>query len=371
MASIYESEQTPTNDLEIGFELIIGGHHREYQRRKGIEETCNHFTFGSPQDFILWVDRCHKRNRDPDNQADYEKELDKLSRGCCKQCTMFIIANLIEFWRERGPHCPFPIEYFMRCLYRFQFARIIFKRQSLWKLMFTSITATMEEAVREQQWLTTLKLQQFLSKDDIDGLGVELYQNISVFMFQVIRNMFLWKRKHFEHVLEKHIWKWLSFVADELQKGLYVHYPDGISCVLVFFVFTVFAIHRMQSIHKTKRYQKRLDLWFERLKEIQLQYPSQESWNGRRIESFVALKDPRRVKTLHVAYCKMVSEVSALKWSNVRCQNSRCGLLRERKSDGKLYKCKSCGVARYCSRMCQKYDWKTHKPLCRKLNKMC
>ena len=31
----------------------------------------------------------------------------------------------------------------------------------------------------------------------------------------------------------------------------------------------------------------------------------------------------------------------------------------------RLYKCKSCRVARYCSRKCQKIDWPKHKQLCK------
>ena len=57
-----------------------------------------------------------------------------------------------------------------------------------------------------------------------------------------------------------------------------------------------------------------------------------------------------------------------MKRENMKCLWSECDKRAKDLRSGKLHKCKGCGVARYCSKYCQKRDWKygTHKRICDK-----
>ena len=49
------------------------------------------------------------------------------------------------------------------------------------------------------------------------------------------------------------------------------------------------------------------------------------------------------------------------KRNNVQCLRLECQKLAKDTESGKLYVCKGCKVARYCSRHCQKIDWKSRR----------
>eukprot|EP01084_Bolivina_argentea_P032000 59203_1 len=61
----------------------------------------------------------------------------------------------------------------------------------------------------------------------------------------------------------------------------------------------------------------------------------------------------------------------AIKYKKISTQNMQCHwrfCAKRRKHVKKLYKCVKCRVSRYCSKKCQKLDWKNgcHKILCAK-----
>eukprot|EP01084_Bolivina_argentea_P263942 446932_1 len=64
-----------------------------------------------------------------------------------------------------------------------------------------------------------------------------------------------------------------------------------------------------------------------------------------------------------VTDCKRASK---MKWNHMCCYNKTCKIKRYEK---RLYKCKSCNMARYCCKLCQKIDWNksNHKMLCLQL----
>jgi hypothetical protein len=44
-----------------------------------------------------------------------------------------------------------------------------------------------------------------------------------------------------------------------------------------------------------------------------------------------------------------------------------CGITAEESEKGKLQECTGCRSVRYCGKACQKMDWPTHKPTCKRL----
>ena len=73
------------------------------------------------------------------------------------------------------------------------------------------------------------------------------------------------------------------------------------------------------------------------------------------------------VKMFHFRLSDCIIEASRNvyfnKWRYVRCGNVSCNKLRISTPNG-LKKCVNCKCVRYCSRKCQKIDWKNHKEIC-------
>jgi len=58
-----------------------------------------------------------------------------------------------------------------------------------------------------------------------------------------------------------------------------------------------------------------------------------------------------------------ITPMIQVKWTKTITTIRRCQYCF--KSDDKLSKCSSCNVVHYCSKECQKGDWKTHKEYCK------
>ena len=65
-------------------------------------------------------------------------------------------------------------------------------------------------------------------------------------------------------------------------------------------------------------------------------------------------------------------KVWKLKRKEMKCLWNECDNMAKCFVSEKLLKCKGCLVARYCSKSCQKNDWKYgyHKEICKKLVKV-
>eukprot|EP01084_Bolivina_argentea_P054102 99235_1 len=148
----------------------------------------------------------------------------------------------------------------------------------------------------------------------------------------------------------------------------------------MFFVLSVFTLHFSKKIkHETLNdgdwqsfwvdHDTNLKMFCERLPKLldvkrwtqtfnlifgTLLWVIENQYFGDRSSTYYALK-------------KHMKQYQTICKENMKCHWNLCA--KKRKNVVKLYKCKKCQVSRYCSKRCQKLDWKKgyHKLLCTKL----
>ena len=308
--------------------------------------------------------------------------LHDFKRRKCQKCALNFTANLPSLLRELGEHsrrplCPVSIPplicfYFENVQNYYGVSIFIFHQSNLWLTYLSSITDLFNDIDQN------LTLHSSLDVAEVEVINLQLCH--------VARHMHRWKHVHWKCFLKNHFWRWLSCTGILLIWGHMRSESMGDinSFVLYMFVITVFSFNRIQNgqRHSSLRIKliKSLNSWFKSMRDVISTNPFIANYNlsGQGIgviTEFLDLQNANHLAYFLKKYRRSNEKIHEEKWGNMRCSNTVCGVTRaecnaRRQLRRSFSKCKSCRVARYCSRKCQKADWKTHKKNCIKLTVM-
>ncbi|KAJ7613144.1 hypothetical protein FB45DRAFT_273158 [Roridomyces roridus] len=93
--------------------------------------------------------------------------------------------------------------------------------------------------------------------------------------------------------------------------------------------------------------------------------PSSRPW--RQNEFFIPPDEETGFEEYKSTWGTVIDKVPSKPALKRGCESLRCGKRPDQEPEGKagFPKCAGCGVVNYCSRECQKSDWKEHKGLCK------
>merc|ERR1712087_163473 len=190
----------------------------------------------------------------------------------------------------------------------------------------------------------------------------------------VLHSMYLWHPSHFTWFKDKCAHKWLSFAENVMFGPL----PEkGWKCIITIFSIILAAPLIVCKDAPRCSINWEFGAWPRILRMIRMKLTESIDMDPNRniaelTQLYISLHSTRSTKSHRSMVLQMLQEIKEMQWRRVKCQNAFCAVSREDlEADSKrMYKCKTCRCARYCSRRCQKVDWLIHKPLCAKLNYM-
>eukprot|EP01084_Bolivina_argentea_P256796 432506_1 len=391
--------------LYTGERVFINGYtQQEFQRMKDMNQMCDHLNFDSISQYFDSLHNLLNMLNDKDKQKELTKErFIKLgsASALCKQCSLYNATNFIQFanWNKQIGSVPSGtvkiIKYspllansslfiimFMTYILQYQpTARIVFNYSNLWIIYMQYIIISMHTVTLQHNE----ELNHVYHKSRHENID---YAALFYHFNQVFRNIKLLKLYHWKgYIYSVFFQNWLEFVHTHLKSGLYLKYYQGGECIHSFFIL---ICHAMYYINNNKWQQKKemICKWFDDLSNISRDIlfksfmKDVQNHNNeapllgddidrlRTIGMFLLLKNDDHVNTLYTKYSKWGQKIYEIKWNDTQCQNHFCNIRRRTAINNKLYKCKSCRVAKYCNKYCQKKDWRNHKQCCRKLKKM-
>eukprot|EP01084_Bolivina_argentea_P073956 134177_1 len=267
-----------------------------------------------------------------------------IETGCCQLCSLIYILDIVESMKMYTIQSDRTAIYFAVSIAYLHAAKFIFNQSNLWILMLQSIGIVMEQIHNEQE----------------ASVSTHLFNILSIAMIQIIQNIRLLRKFHWEIIIlnADYSIKWFLFLKKQLSTGYYMKFEVGKKCVEAMFILFCFILYFTDYYG--------LSVW--------------RNWNTIISECDFASTVSRAITALRkneylaktVDYFRKYAQKSFIrKWKNMKCENERCG--NKRIELKKLFKkCKSCQVARYCSKHCQKIDWNQndHKRICIKLRQI-
>eukprot|EP01084_Bolivina_argentea_P143228 251577_1 len=301
---------------------------------------------------------------------------DLANKGYCRNCSVIIASNLVHITDYRQFH--FDTEgieekrlYFINCLQYLSTANFIFNQSELWVTLITYVSVSINDLKQRQSLNLDTEMQ---------------FHNIAVLLFQIVRSIGIMKKYHWKLFCEQHICliQWMGFVESQLKSKLFLDIRFGKQTIFCIFVLITFTLQHLNeesiSIMREKYKFKGMKTWFLKLKDLKTQFDLSafeiiKSFHDLAyytfiLEAYASLEDQENVKKFQQIFQEKVCDVHRIKWNNMQCHNMLC--IKKRHNGKKFYKCRSCRVTRYCSRLCQKHDWNenNHKRSCRKLTKI-
>jgi len=359
------------------YQLIVTG---DAARTSSPSPTdCPHRRSSSPFAFISRVEECAndihrgcslKRDLFSAEASKYET-VDLLAKGLCRRCVLFIASNLPlllsrVFVDALHPNTLCTL-YYMDCLRHHHTANFVLNQSTLWLGLLSNITRFVRVFEAGDRRIATRS--KAIRSRAAEGATTfyEECNTLTNYLCLAIRSLSSWRRKHWAAVFESHFWRWLAFIANQLERRSWIEsFDSGVTTILCFYIVAVHALYEMAKF-PLSGYSKKFKVWIRRLKSIKKRQRTDANDRSGVLDLFLMLRMRETVDTAHRAFAAMGAEVDVLKWQRMQCQNGKCDRLRITHT---LYKCKACRVARYCSSKCQKRDWATHKTLCRKMKRM-
>eukprot|EP01084_Bolivina_argentea_P214278 363801_1 len=384
------------NMCDITRNFFIDGYKLERARMLDMDKICAHHQFQSVSKFFdhlqILFNTLEEKMDSTSEDIIHEKIHSLIGVGCCKQCSLYIITNIdglcrVKFSVKIGKNTltkqyeddvSRACNYFSCCLQYPQTTNYMFNHSGVYRTFFLYqhllVVFTNGKCKLEMEKRSRLK-----NKLDLQVTNIETnicYRGLATILLQLIRNIKFLKEYHWEGIVKcsQYFCEWLYFVQKQLEYGLFVSYPFGTECMYCFFVLIAIGLYYISekqwiSIMEIKRMS--ILNWFENLKNIGNKIAC-NNFNlhvFKTICAFIALEKVNNLKLLYDKYVSFGKEVWNLKRNDVQCQYQLCTVRRKDILDGKLFKCKGCRTARYCSKHCQKCDWKNHKKYCSKLCK--
>ena len=388
--------------------LLVKGYGAEQSRIRDMDSKCAHHKFGSSSAFIAHIqqlNRDHRRcieNQNYRGQEQIGNVLHELFNvGFCKKCALFVSVHFRELMKNRrnvlhlsvgkmgtqykvkttssfswdieeylnGAHnmcLLIPCMQYMQCNY------FILNQSTLWTANLLNEMYTMIFSLHRA------------SAQIIDGeidrerhlqLIGHAFRVLAIHLFQIIRNLSSWKQDHWLTLLTSKcdhypLEMFMEFVALQLEHELYKQFQYGWETMYCMLMLICCAVHQMRmkwfkqyqwKIFRVYKYNvTKLRRWCRKLKKKQ--WPKLES--TLLVLSFAYLDQKLCAENMYLMIREHLMEVRKLKWLDMQCQRGECSARRSSRS---LRKCAGCQVVRYCSRKCQKREWKAHKPLCQRL----
>eukprot|EP01084_Bolivina_argentea_P229489 387305_1 len=415
---------TAVNNWMIMYDLIstseryfLDGYEMEKNRLKDLDTECCHYKFGSVGTYFKYIhdliDLQQNREDDPEyhNLDEYQKTIKHifghLGLGCCKQCSLWIVTNIKhitnftkyakqkhEFhWHEEDifdDKQAYIICHFINTMFHAHTFNFIFNQSNIWlnminKLSDNLIYLTISVELELDKQLILNKHNNVLttfSTDQVDVLEEEFieYKPVMLVLFQLLRNIKMIKRRNWRGIIIRgnSFVQWLYFVRKQLKYKLYLKHSFGFETMQCMLILICFGLQHMSKKYKWESIMKKLfgfcgiQKWFQDIEQIAFDYAKSGFDDIRHcgfIKTILTLKHDVYFNAAHCKFVEFGKEVFNRKWHNMQCQNRHCDA---RRFTVTLMKCKSCQVARYCSKRCQKIDWNkyNHKLYCKKMTKM-
>ena len=214
----------------------------------------------------------------------------------------------------------------------------------------------------------------------------ESFWNLFLFLIQILRNgaHLLQKSNHWR----KHIQVRMNFILELYQHKLKQKEPVGNilvrdtcgNAILGLQWMIVLFLHHNKSKEK---YQKCISTFHQKLNELYNNVEKKvihmnEGWALQNVKlvkdcccQLIELINDKPIIDISGYILRFGDKVWIMKKREIECSWKGCNIKAKDVVNGKLYKCTKCRVARYCSKYCQKRDWKygNHKHICKKLVK--
>lgn len=373
--------------------LTVKGYGLERKRIGNMTRDCAHYRFPSISCFIAHIQQLKKGMKekdgvDPeehDRLADLKEAL--FDDGVCQECALYITINMDKLLK-RNKQCntmikniccgnrevteSTMIEEFsfevddclnggcnlsmaIPCMQYVQCNKIIMNRRNLWmNHIFVGLNVMIFSI-------------HHACKQHIDGKGhteyltATAFSNLAIFLFQIIRNLSSWKRRHWKSLLRGNSELIFDFIAFQLEHEFYLLHERGKFVLFSLLILMSKAVHKMHNNFVGALNITKLQEWCQRLMMRNFQKFLDEETLA---VSFMFLNVPWFVGEMNHMINRRLRKVQDLKWKDMQCQRGKCSI---RRNNSVLRKCGSCRCVRYCSRRCQKRDWNEHKSQCRKL----
>ena len=384
----------PNDDIfvvskQLNHVLTTIGYDVNNERLKNIETECDHHNFKSSEAYILHIRKTMKKlHQSRETKPFIYKQImsgmasiSKIGYGWCQNCALIITSTIYKliddntrtYYRKLNISKPNIIMtqqqmliisfYFVNSVYYPCFAKFMFHQSEyLWVGIFDALYFSMEMARRCY----------------VDGHETECYSDrytaICMLSTAILRNIHLLKAAHWEKLCALDIDRgysyldtWLGFMEQELKYRNYLQCKGGMAMMHCLFVFITMSLHTLKQ-QKNKSEIKKLMRWIGKIEKGE-KYVNKHVMSDVIPKSLAILKNEPDNDTLYDMFKQSGKQIWSRKWQDMKCQNVGCNVQRKY---GKLYKCKKCKCARYCSRKCQKIDWNRnqHKKYCKKLKKI-
>eukprot|EP01084_Bolivina_argentea_P046016 84712_1 len=361
-------------------DIFVKGFKTECNRMKDIDLRCNHHNYKSINDFCRNVEICRRRGLKQKGEFEEDKFTDLVGNGFCRKCSINIASQLMiitgydtfinnriaEFdtndWDSK-------LCYFVNCMQYLSTAKFIFKQSNLWTMMMSCINTLILDTTQRRKFNMETRRN---------------FHNMTTLLFQILRNIKIMTKRHWQLIVEHQIclMQWLSFIKLELQYAQFGTICFGTKCMYCLLVLVTYALYNVKSeslqIIKDTHNFKGLKQWFDNIKLIK--YKAKENLDASTgqyydyyyiLNSFLSLENKSNLINLYEKFEMAAFHVYRKKSATIQCQNECCKRTKGY-TNQKFYKCASCQVSRYCSKRCQKFDWKhsKHKRICVTLRKI-
>eukprot|EP01083_Nonionella_stella_P043472 117258_1 len=373
----------------IAKKFVVEGVDIESSRLRRINKNCTHLQFASTETFIQHTQKLLQKAKTNDKYWVAEKKMHHLiGDGFCKECSLYVAANIKEITNDEQKVLfhfgnGFTLKYvtceeisnmsnyLCNLCHYWNTAYFMFHQSNLWVLLFNSIL----HYIREIEYKGQIRMEE---NNNIPSEAAEClpYFKLGVVLLQIIRNYHVIKAKHWHELLRPNSYLpndsifriWLDFIIKQLRLKIYLYATFGVESMYCFIILIMICLKRMKTAWFTMLEQRNdfegLPKAFDDLKHLFNDYVCNAQCGA--IASLIDLEDKNDLDRLYEKFEIWTKATNKRKKENMECQYSLCHRTRKK---AQLRKCKSCRVARYCSRKCQKRDWNLnhHVTVCEKL----
>ena len=256
--------------------------------------------------------------------------------------------------------------YFSNCLQYPSVAKLIFNQSLLCNALLTAYVMNMRLLNHYCDLSMSTKHKHYYFQPRLSSLVV--------LGLQLLRNIHLWNEYHWSALFNKKNGLYFeAFVEYQLLHGFYLHAENSggsnaMQCILSLIVYGAHYLRNCRCDTSEPNYNfTKLMQWFGKIKRMSINEKSQRM---KMKQALVCLRNKEYLDRMYYIHQDLAEHVWREKWMDMGC--ARVGCKVKRKDSDHLYKCKKCRVVRYCSKRCQKIDWKKnhHAMYCGRFRKM-